>query len=69
MVYDYLVEGNAYGLVNRKGNTIESIEYIKPSTIIFDKIYNSNNQVIDVKVTIQDDRRKLNPEFTDLVIN
>lgn len=68
MIFDYIVEGNAYGLVNRKGNTIESIEYIKPNTITFEKVYDSNNKVIDVKVTIQDDRRKLNPEFTDIII-
>lgn len=68
LVFDYLVEGNAYALVNRKGNTIESIEYIKPNTITFEKIYDSNNQVIDVKVTIQDNRRKLNVEFSDIII-
>lgn len=68
LVFDYLVEGNAYALVNRKGNTIESIEYIKPNTIIFEKIYDSNKQVIDVKVTIQDNKRKLNAEFSDVII-
>lgn len=68
LVFDYLVEGNAYALVNRKGNTIESIEYIKPNTIKFEKIYDSNNQVIDVKVTIQENKRKLNAEFSDIII-
>ncbi|KPI48380.1 phage portal protein [Clostridioides difficile] len=68
MVFDYLVEGNAYALVNRNGNTIESIEYIKPSSITFEKMYNSNNQVLDVKVTIQDDKRKITPEFTDIIV-
>lgn len=68
MVFDYLVEGNAYALVNRNGNKIESIEYIKPSTITFEKVYNYNNDIIDVKVTIQDDRRKLEPEFSDVII-
>lgn len=68
LVFDYIVEGNAYALVNRQGNIIESIEYIKPNTITLEKVYNSNNQVIDVKVTIQDDKRKLNPEFSDIVI-
>nr|DAP69844.1 MAG TPA: portal protein [Caudoviricetes sp.] len=68
LVFDYLVEGNAYALVNRNGNTIESIEYIKANTITFKKIYNSDNQVIDVNVTIQDDKRKLNPEFSDIII-
>ena len=33
LVFDYLVEGNAYALVKRNGNKIESIEYIKPNTI------------------------------------
>lgn len=68
MVFDYLVEGNAYALVNRTRNKVESIEYIKPNTITLEKVYNSNNQVIDVKVTIQDDKRKITPEFTDIVI-
>lgn len=68
LVFDYLVEGNCYALVNRSGNTIESIEYIRPSNITFEKVYNSNNQVIDVKVTIQDDKRKITPEFTDIII-
>ena len=68
LVFDYLVEGNAYALVNRKGNTIESIEYIKPNTITFEKIYDSNNQVIDVKVAIQENKRKLNAEFSDIII-
>ena len=56
LVFDYLVEGNAYALVNRNGNTLESIEY------------DINNKVIDVKVIIQDNKRKLNPEFTDIII-
>lgn len=68
MVFDYLVEGNAYALVNREGNKIKSIEYIKPNTITLEKVYDLNNKVIDVKVTIQDDRRKLNPEFSDVII-
>lgn len=68
MVFDYLVEGNAYALVNRRGNTIESIEYINPNSITLEKIYNSNNQVVDIKVTIQNDKRKLNPEFSDIII-
>lgn len=69
LVFDYIVEGNAYALINRNGNKIESIEYIKPSTITFEKVYSSSNKVIDVKVTIiQDDKRKLNPEFTDIII-
>lgn len=68
LVFDYLVEGNCYALVNRKGNKIESIEYISPITITLEKVYNQNNQVVDVKVTIQDDKRKLNPEFSDIII-
>lgn len=68
MIFDYIVEGNAYALVNRSGNTIKSIEYIRPSNITFEKVYNSNNEVIDVKVTVQDNQRKLNPEFTDIII-
>lgn len=68
LVFDYLVEGNAYALVNRNGNTIESIEYIKPNTITFEKVYDVNNKVVDVKVTIQNDKQKLNPEFTDVII-
>ena len=68
MVFDYLVEGNAYALVNRNGNRIESIEYIKPNTITFEKVYSYNNDVVDVKVTIQDDRRKMTPEFSDVII-
>ncbi|WP_343344858.1 phage portal protein [Terrisporobacter petrolearius] len=69
LVFDYLVQGNAYALVNRNGNTIESIEYIKPNAITFEKVYDVNNKVIDVKVTIQeDDKRKLNPEFSDVII-
>lgn len=68
LVYDYLVEGNCYALVSRTGNKVESIEYIKPNTITFEKVYNSKNQVIDVKVTIQDDKIKITPEFTDIVI-
>lgn len=68
LVFDYLVEGNAYALVNRNGNTIESIEYIKPNTITFEKVYDLNNKVVDVKVIIQNDKQKLNPEFTDVII-
>lgn len=68
LVFDYLVEGNAYALINRNGNKIESIEYIKPNTITLENIYNQNNQVVDVKVTIQEDKRKLNPEFSDIII-
>ena len=68
LVFDYLVEGNAYALVNRNGNTLESIEYIKPSCITLEKVYDINNKVIDVKVIIQDNKRKLNPEFTDIII-
>lgn len=69
LIFDYLVEGNAYALINRNGNIVESIEYIKPNTITLEKVYSSSNKVIDVKVTIiQDDKRKLNPEFTDIII-
>lgn len=68
LVFDYIVEGNAYALVNRNGNTLESIEYIKPSCITLEKVYDINNKVIDVKVIIQDNQRKLNPEFTDIII-
>lgn len=68
LVFDYLVEGNAYALVNRNGNKIESIEYIKPNTITLDKVYSISNEVVDVKVTIQDDKRKLSPEFSDIII-
>ncbi|WP_270305231.1 phage portal protein [Terrisporobacter petrolearius] len=68
LVFDYLVEGNAYALVNRDGNRIKSIEYIKPNSITFEKVYDINNKVIDVKVNIQDDRRKLTPEFSDVII-
>lgn len=68
LVFDYLVEGNAYALVNRSGNSIESIEYIKPNTITFEKLYDSNNQVIDVKVTIHGNKRKLKAEFSDIII-
>lgn len=68
LVFDYIVSGNAYALVNRSGNKVDSIEHIKPNVITFDKVYDLNNNVIDVKVTIQDDKRKLNPEFTDIII-
>lgn len=68
LVFDYLVEGNAYALVKRNGNKIESIEYIKPNTITLEKVYNLSNEVVDVKVTIQDDKRKLSPEFSDIII-
>ncbi len=68
LVFDYLVEGNAYALVNKNGNKIESIEYIKPNTITLEKVYSTSNEVIDVKVTIQDDKRKLSPEFSDVII-
>ena len=68
LVFDYLVEGNAYALVNRNGNKIESIEYIKPNTITLEKVYSISNEVVDVKVTIQDDKRKLSPEFSDIII-
>jgi len=68
LVFDYLVEGNAYALVKRNGNKIESIEYIKPDTITLEKVYNLSNEVIDVKVTIQDDKRKLSPEFSNIII-
>ena len=68
LVFDYIVEGNAYALVNRNGNTLESIEYIKPRCITLEKVYDINNKVIDGKVTIQDNQRKLNPEFTDIII-
>ena len=68
LVFDYLVEGNAYALVKRNGNKIESIEYIKPNTITLEKVYNLSNEVIDVKVTIQDDKRKLSPEFSNIII-
>lgn len=68
LVFDYLVEGNAYALVNRSGNSIESIEYIKPNTITFEKLYDSNNQVIDVKVTIHGNKRKLKAELSDIII-
>ena len=68
LVFDYLVEGNAYALVKRNGNKIESIEYIKPNTITLEKVYNLSNEVVDVKVTIQDDKRKLSPEFSNIII-
>ena len=68
LVFDYLVEGNAYALVKRNGNKIESIEYIKPNTITLEKVYNLSNEVVDVKVTIQDDKRKLSPEFSNVII-
>ena len=68
LVFDYLVEGNAYALVKRNGNKIESIEYIKPNTITLEKVYNQSNEVVDVKVTIQDDKRKLSPEFSNIII-
>ena len=68
LVFDYLVEGNAYALVNRNVNKIESIEYIKPNTITLEKVYSISNEVVDVKVTIQDDKRKLSPEFSDIII-
>ena len=68
LVFDYLVEGNAYALVKRNGNKIESIEYIKPNTIMLEKVYSISNEVVDVKVTIQDDKRKLSPEFSDIII-
>ncbi|EGT2203418.1 phage portal protein [Clostridioides difficile] len=68
LVFDYIVSGNAYAIVNRSGNKVDSIEHIKPNVITFDKVYDLNNNVIDVKVTIQDDKRKLNPEFTDIII-
>lgn len=68
LVFDYIVSGNAYALVNRNGNKVDSIEHIKPNVITFDKVYDLNDNVIDVKVTIQDDKRKLNPEFTDIII-
>ena len=68
LVFDYLVECNAYALVKRNGNKIESIEYIKPNTITLEKVYNLSNEVVDVKVTIQDDKRKLSPEFSNIII-
>ena len=64
LVFDYIVEGNAYALVNRNGNTLESIEYIKPSCITLEKVYDINNKVIDVKVIIQDNKRKLNNKLS-----
>lgn len=68
LVFDYLVQGNAYALVNRNSNTIESIEYVEPNSITLERVYDINNKVIDIRVTIQNDRRKLNPEFSDLII-
>ena len=67
-IKDLIIEGVCYGYLIKEGNSIKGIEYVEPSKVQFKKLYNSNNDLVDIETKIYTEKGVRHVEFSDMII-